>query len=247
MPARPFPSALAHGELQELLPDVFFVTGTLAMPGPIPVRFSRNMTIVREGDRLVIINSVRLNDEGLAKLDTLGKVTDVLRIAGFHGMDDPFYADRYGAKVWTVAGQRYTAGFDSKTTNTYFTPDIEMDASTTLPLAGARLHVFGSRPPEALLVLEREGGIVVSGDCLQNWATTDAYFSWVGKVMMKRMGFIKPHNVGPAWFKEAKPPLDQMRGVLDLGFEHVLPAHGSPVIGGAKARWRPRIEAVAGS
>jgi hypothetical protein len=127
---------------------------------------------------------------------------------------------------------------------TYFTPDTQMDASTTLPLAGARLYVFGSQPPEGLLVLEREGGIVIAGDCLQNWSETDAYFSGVGKLMMKMMGFIKPHNVGPAWFKRAKPPLDDLRGVLELGFEHLLPAHGKPVIGDAKARFRPRIEAL---
>jgi hypothetical protein len=41
------PPALPHGELRELLPDVFFVTGTVALPGPLPVRFSRNMTVVR--------------------------------------------------------------------------------------------------------------------------------------------------------------------------------------------------------
>lgn len=242
MPAHPFPPALAHGDVHEPLPDVFFVTGTFAMPGPLPIRFSRNMTIVREGERLVVINSMRLNDEGLRQLDALGKVTDVLRLAGFHGMDDPFYADRYGAKVWTVAGQRYTSGFDVDAANTYFTADIEMDAATPLPLAGAKLYVFGSRPPEALLVLERAGGIVIAGDCLQHWFQTDAYFSWFGKVMMKRMGFIKPHNVGPAWFKQAKPPIDQLRGVLDLHFEHVLPAHGAPVIGDAKACFRPKIE-----
>jgi hypothetical protein len=52
-------------------------------------------------------------------LDALGKVTDVIRIAGFHGMDDPFYKERYGAKVWVVRGQRYVAGFDSKAPQTY--------------------------------------------------------------------------------------------------------------------------------
>jgi hypothetical protein len=244
MPARAFPPAPRHGDLQEPLPGVFFVTGSLGLPGPLPVRFSRNMTVVREGERLIIINSVRLDDEGLRQLDALGKVTDVIRIAGFHGMDDPFYADRYGAKVWVVAGQRYTAGLKPDAPTTYFTPDVEMDATTTLPLTGAQLYVFGTQPPEALLVLERAGGILIAGDSLQNWAQPDAYFSWIGKIVMKRMGFITPYNVGPAWFKQAKPPLDQLRGVLDLEFDHVLPAHGAAVIGDAKARFRPKIERV---
>jgi hypothetical protein len=51
--ARPFPPAGPHGELAEALPDVFFVTGSIRLPAPVPVIFSRNMTVVREGDRLV--------------------------------------------------------------------------------------------------------------------------------------------------------------------------------------------------
>src|ERR1051325_7146413 len=93
--ARPFPPALPHGEIREVLPGIHFVMGTVGMPGPLPVRFSRNMTIVREGERLVLVNTVRLAEESLAELDKLGKVTDVIRLAANHGQDDPFYADRY--------------------------------------------------------------------------------------------------------------------------------------------------------
>ena len=82
-----------------------------------------------------MINSVRLDDAGLAALDKLGKVTDVIRIAANHGMDDPFYAERYGAKVSVVKGQRYTAGFETDVPDTYFTPDHELEAG---PIAAAR-------------------------------------------------------------------------------------------------------------
>ena len=73
MTSRPHPPAQPHGAIREVLPNVFFVTGTLAMSGTM--RFSRNMTIVREGERLMIVNSVRLDEAGLAELDKLGKVT----------------------------------------------------------------------------------------------------------------------------------------------------------------------------
>src|SRR5262249_45497235 len=46
---RPHPAAQKHGELRELLPGLWFVTGTVKMPGPLPVRFSRNMTVVKQG------------------------------------------------------------------------------------------------------------------------------------------------------------------------------------------------------
>jgi hypothetical protein len=62
------------------------------------------MTIVRDGGRLTLINTVRLNDAGLAELEKLGTVTNVVRIGDMHGVDDPFYVDRYGAKFWAMPG-----------------------------------------------------------------------------------------------------------------------------------------------
>jgi hypothetical protein len=239
--SRKHPPALKHGELTEVLPGIYFVTGTIKLGGPM--RFSRNMTVVKTGDRLSLVNSVRLDDAGLAALDKLGKVTDVVRIAGNHGMDDPFYAERYGAKVWVVKGQRYTAGF-KPTTDTYFDPHHEMDETTKLPIDGAKLVMIDSTPPEALLLLPEHGGTIISGDCFQHWATPDEYFSFLAKLMAKRMGFIKPHNVGPAWVKNCKPPKQQLRAVLDHSFANVLPAHGAPVVGNAAALFRPALERV---
>jgi hypothetical protein len=239
---RPFPPAQPHGELREVLPGVFFVTGTVGMPSRLPMTFSRNMIVVRDGERLVLVNSVRLDDAGLAALDALGKVTDVVRIAGNHGQDDPFYADRYGAKVWAVQGQRYTAGFDNRRPDTYFTPTVEMDATTALPIAGAKLYVIASEPPEGLLVLERSGGVAIAGDALQHWHAADAYFNLPARLVMRWMGFIAPYNVGPGWLKRCKPPKAELRGILDLPFDNVLPSHGEPVLGDARALFRPAIE-----
>jgi hypothetical protein len=243
MTARTHPAASPHGQLAEVFPDVFFVTGTMGMPGPLPVRFSRNMVVVRDGQRLVIVNSVRLSEEGHRQLDRLGKVTDVVRLAAFRGMDDPFYKERYGAKTWTVKGQRYVSGFKMDA-EPYYVPDVEMDDASALPLSSAKLYVIGSRPPEGLLLLQRDGGILISGDCLQNWDATDAYFSALAKPMMRMMGFIKPCNVGPAWLKATKPPASALQGILELEFQHVLPAHGTSVQGNAKERYRPSIEAA---
>ena len=239
---RPFPAALPHGEIREVLPGLHFVTGTIAMPTPVALRFSRNMTIVQEGERLVLINTVRLDAAGLRALDALGKVTDVIRIAGNHGQDDPFYKDRYGAKVWASRGMRYTAGFDADAPDTYLEPDVVFDEDTMLPIEGASVHVMHSKPPEAVLLLKRHGGTLVSGDCLQNMESSDAYFNWLARVTMPLMGFIKPRNVGPAWLKQCKPPKDELGEVAALEFVNVLPAHGTPVIGHARDEYRPAID-----
>ncbi len=240
MTPRPHPSAHPHGEIREVLPGIYFVTGTLKMgPG---IRFSRNMVIVREADRLIAINSIRLGDAGLAQLEGLGKLTDVIRLAGFHGMDDPFYKERYGAKIWAIKGQPYIAGFDIHKGKPYFSADVEIDATTELPIAGAKIHIFGSTPPEAVLLLARHGGALVAGDSLQNWGRVDPYFSFLGGIMMRAMGFIRTYNVGPGWLKQAKPPANDLRGLLGLEFDHLLPAHGEAVLGGAAACYRPSIE-----
>ncbi len=244
MQERTPPSALPHGELRELFRDVFFVTGTVKMPGK-PMTFSRNMVVIREGEDLILVNSLRLDDHGLRALEKLGKVRAVLRIAGFHGIDDAFYKQRYGAKVYALKGHIYVEGFDPNA-EPYFDADEYIDAASDLPVSGARLYLYKSaKPAEAVLLLLREGGILISGDSLQNWSTPDRYFNLMGRLMMRIMGFIKPYNIGPAWKKFTKPSAADLRGILDLRFENLLPAHGDEVIGDAKTHFRAAIEKAA--
>lgn len=240
-----FPKVNPHGELRELFDNLFFVKGGVRMmPG---ISCSRNMTVVRDGTSLTLINSMRLNDEGLAALEALGKVEHVIRIAGFHGIDDPFYKDRYDATVWTVEGMKYSKGLSAPTaeSKTYFDADEELNAESVLPIAGASLYHFQKGAvPEGLIVVDRDGGIVIAGDSLQHWHKSDEFFSFLAKPMMKMMGFMKPHNLGPGWIKSAKPNHDEVRGILDLDFDNVLPVHGDEVIGGAKELYRPAIESL---
>ena len=239
-----FPKTLKHGSIQRIFDDLFFVTGIFSMPSRMPMAFSRNMTIIRQGDELNLVNTVRLSEDGLRQLDDLGKVTNVIRIAAFHGSDDPFYKERYGAKVWSIDAP-YASGFNKEAAadDVYFHADVVVDESTTLPIENAQLVEFTScKPREALLLLQRDNGIIVSGDCLQNWSKTDEYFSFFARVMMKMMGFIKPHNIGPGWLKIMAPDLNEVRDILNYDFDHVLPAHGQPVIGGAKELYGSTIQ-----
>ena len=57
----------------------------------IELQHSRNMIIVREEGKLSLINSVRLTDAGLRRLEKLGQIDKVIRIGAFHGRDDAFY------------------------------------------------------------------------------------------------------------------------------------------------------------
>ena len=77
---------------------------------------------------------------------------------------------------------------------------------------------------------------------LQNTAAADEFCNWGAKIFMKKFGFFKAYNVGPGWYKFAKPEVSEVQSILDLDFEHVLPGHGEAVIGEAKEKYRPVIE-----
>ncbi len=48
-------------------------------------------------------------------------------------------------------------------------------------------------------------------------------------------------RLSAGWLQFARPSADEVRAILDLPFEHVLPGHGFPVIGDARAKYTPAI------
>lgn len=68
--------AWVHGEIKEIFPDLFFVMGTnVTTHEAVELQHSCNMVVVKHGNELTLINTVRLDDKGLAALDCLGQVT----------------------------------------------------------------------------------------------------------------------------------------------------------------------------
>jgi hypothetical protein len=210
--------AYRHGELEQVFDDVWSVTGEFPMgPG---LRIPRNMTIVRDGDRLVLVNGIRLTAEGEAALEKLGgKVTDVVRLAGGHGSDDPYLAERYGATMWAPAGI-------TKPGLTYQALDEE-----TSPLSDGKPFIFKKgKFPDAAIVLARHGGILISCDAYQHWTAQDqARGSFLGRIATKVMGFSGPVIGGP-WAKRMGPAIhDDFVRLCEQPFEHLLTGHGSPL------------------
>jgi hypothetical protein len=183
------------------------------------------MVVLRQGTTLTLVNTVRLGDAGLAALDALGTVTNVVRIGAFHGLDDAFYVDRYNAKLWALRGMTHESG---KVT------DVELVVGGTMPVPGCALFVYETAAqPEGVLVLERDGGILVSCDSLQNWAQADAYFSADSAAKMAAIGFIREANVGPGWRQGSNVQAADFARLKQVAFRHLLPAHGTPLLGDA--------------
>lgn len=219
------PAPLPHGDLTEIFPDVFFVTGGIRfMPGVIG---TRNMTVVRQGGDLVVINSVRLDAEGEAKLDALGKVKHVVRVGFFHGLDDPYYVERYGAQLWVP-------------------PRVEAPGAKVLgrdgcPVEGAPVFVFEKgKEGEVALVLPRDGGVLVTCDSYQNWTTFEGC-TFLCRLMLGAMGF-GPRIVGGPWVKRMGAAVrEDFHRLLQLPFVHLAPAHGTVIRDGAKEGLREAI------
>ncbi len=230
-----FHEAMPHGEIKEVFKDVFFVSGTMKNEffGSM-WQFSRNMTIVRENDELSIINSVRLNDEGLAVLDSLGKVTNVVRLGDMHGVDDPFYLDRYNATYWAIPGMKMPEGIKT---------DRELVEGGPMPFGDATFFQFKTtKRPEGIIRLDREGGIMIACDSLQNWTEPDQFFQDDTVETMKKMGFFVQANLGLAWLHESEPKASDFNELKQIQFEHALCGHGYPLINNAQQQYHATIK-----
>jgi len=212
-----FPRALPHGPIEEVFPDVFFVTGGYRAGAGVTI--TRNMTIVRRGGALVLVNSVRLTDEGERELAKLGEVKHVIRLGSFHGVDDPYYASRFEVPIWGPPKMKHSR---SITDARELRPDSH-------PLDGDTIFSFDKgNVAEAALVLKAHGGVLVTCDSYQNWTSFDGC-SFAGKWVLRAMGF-GPLHIGGPWTKAMGPAVrDDFNRLLAIEFRHLLPAHGTPL------------------
>lgn len=88
--------------------------------------------------------------------------------------------------------------------------------------------------PEAILHLDRNDGMLIACDALQNWLRPDSYFSEDSRQMMQEMGFFTPANLGPVWVQVAAPQAEDFIRLQALNFRHVLCGHGEPLLETAK-------------
>lgn len=230
-----FPEALPHSPITEVFEGIFMVTGTyIATYGDDKWQFSRNMTIVKEGNKLILINAIRLDAAGLAALDKLGEVSDIIKLGAAHGIDNAFYADRYKARVWTLPGDTHEDG-----------PHASQTLSAThLPVADAALYVFHSSKPEAILQIKRNGGVIVTCDAIKNWSEVDPYFSAESGEKMTQYGMIRPVDIDRNWVESCGIGPEDFQAVLALEFQHLIPGHGQVLRAGAHEQVKDAVANV---
>lgn len=232
-----YPEALAHGKIQQIFPDIFFVTGvSLYHYNGNDIQKSNSMVIVRNGKELTLINTLRLDTGGLKQLDELGKVTNVIRLGAFHDRNDLFYLDRYQAKLWAVKGM---VNKDNRKA------DFIFGETSAVPFPDASFFQFETTTqPEAILNISRNGGILVTCDSIKNWTKVDEYFSEKTANEFKEQGLIAPASIDKVWLHVMAPQKSDFLRLLKLKFKHLLSAHGQPIIGKAKNQLMPRFEVL---
>lgn len=207
-----FPKAMPHDPLERIFDDAWFVTGTVMLK-PF-VRLIRNMVVLRHEGTLTLVNPVRLGADGEAELERLGTVTHLVSVGG-HAMDNAYYVDRFGAKVWSV---RPLEGAEP------------LREDGPLPLPGVRLFRFrDTLQPEGALLVEREGGLLITCDAIQHW-TPHRLMSPGARIITALLGFKHPAQIGPPWRKVMTPPGGTLKPDFDrlarLPFEMLIGGHG---------------------
>lgn len=231
-----YPPAYPHDQIQKLYPGVFLLHGSIKMgPG---MSMNRNMVILQSGPEIILINPVRMNEEGLAALDLLGKVSKIIRLGDFHGLDDKFYLNRYKCEFWAQQGQE-----------TYKSPSPTkiINSSTTGPITNSDFFIFESAIfPEAALLI-KEHRLLITTDSVQ-YHSDWSYFSWLTKIAFKLLGFKIGLNIGPPWLKRVTPNGKTLKkdfeSLLTLDFEAIIAAHGAPIKNGAKELLKTEINNV---
>lgn len=216
-----------HTEIKEVFPNIFYVMGTnITKHDNLEFQHSRNMIVIRDNHTLSLINTVRLDNEGLAALDSLGKVENIIRIGIFHGRDDAFYLDRYEhAKLWALEGMQHQ---NDRLSDVLLVPNGKM------PFTGCSFFKFEtSVQPEGILHIAREGGILVTCDSIKNWVSADQFFSADSAKLYQEQGFFGAATISKVWQDACKVQASDFIRLKFLTFKHLLSAHGEPLLNNA--------------
>lgn len=212
--------------------DIFMVTGAMLLQhGDIIRHHSRNMVIIREGNNLTLINTVRLSDDELKELDHLGKVVNIVRIGAFHGRDDAFYCKRYpNACLWAPPGIEDEHGA---------IVDKVLSVEGEQPLSACQTYVFGNAPEgrqEAVLCYQKHEGILITCDSVKNWQQAgDHYFTTESKMLYAQEGHLGQAALSPIWLAACHACKEDFMPILSFDFLHLLPAHGDALLHDAKS------------
>lgn len=215
-----------HSKIEEIFPDIFLVTGAnITEHEGIALQHSRNMIVIRNKDKLSLINAVRLTESGLMELTSLGKIENVIKIGSFHGRDDAFYLENYHAKLWALPNMEHA---NNRKADYILTPN------SLMPFPNCQIITFNSSKfPEAILHVKQNNGILVTCDSIKNWLVPDEFFSDSTAKIYKEQGVFGCANINETWLQATQVDKSELLTLKNLNFCHLLSAHGQPLLNNA--------------
>jgi hypothetical protein len=169
---------------------------------------------------------VRLDEAGEAALAALGRVAHVVKLGAFHGLDDPYYVDRYRPTLWAPPDATHKGGL---------TTDRVLDEGTETPLPDATVFRFQCAAlPEIAVRLPVAGGTLLTCDAITNMIDHEGC-EGVEAQVTKEHGFLRPASIGALWrttmTREHGPSLllDYRRLLERVPFVNLISAHGPPL------------------
>jgi hypothetical protein len=225
------PPAERHLPLREVFPRVWLASSEVRqrLALGLTIRFGRNMVAVLADDGWVLFNPVRLSDAAEQQLLAQGPVRHAVRLGTYHGRDDAYVVERFGAQFWCVPG-------------VHEFPEPEGTKAITeggpFPLPGATVVIFKAATRAECAVFVPQHRLLLTCDSVQHYER-DPMLSPLARVVMYPMGFFTPCVIGPLWLRWTTPSGRSQRAdferILALDFDHLIGGHGTPKLGGAKA------------
>ena len=223
----PHPPAYPHDPVEEVATNLFMVRGSVRMNAFM--RITRNMAIVAHRGELSLVNPIRLDEEGERQLLALGDIKRILRLGPMHGLDDPYYVERFGAELWAQ-------GESENYPEPKITQKLAIDRPLPFPDAGL-FEFAGTKQPESALLIRQDRGILLTCDSIQHYGDY-RHNTLLARLVMPHIGFPKTTVVGPIWLKIMTPEGGSLKTeferLLSLDFDRLLAAHGSLLTSGAK-------------
>jgi hypothetical protein len=192
------------------------------------------MVILKEGDKICLVNPIRLNEEEEQKLLSMGEIFSILKLGRLHSVDVPYYIDKFKPQLWASKKDSFLNERD-------YLVDIDLDKTDEIPFMNMKIYSFKtSKENEAVALLPQEDGILLSCDSLVNMNEEDPMANWLVRVLSKLLP--TPAYIGPNWFKVMKPKKEDFQNLLKFNFNILIPAHGSALKENAKIKILSYVE-----
>lgn len=207
---------LPHKKISKNYENIYSLMGSMKLLGIF--KYSRNMVILKEGEKLCLVNPVRLDETEELKLLELGKVHSILKLGRLHSVDLPYYMDKFSPKLWASESDSFVKSHN-------YSIDIDLDKTNKLPFLEMKIYSFiTSKENEAVAFLPQEKGIMLSCDAFVNMNKFDPMANCLVRTLSKLLP--EPTYIGPNWYKVMKPKKEDFDEVLSFKFDKMIPAHG---------------------